>query len=107
MRHNVARHHVGKVDFFGLYVVEGEGVSHQVHGIIGQFQRRKIHLERKSATVDGDEVKSYTRIRSRRVEVIRSEKLDRLTGKMEQCWYAGNNAEGVIDGTYTDYLVEA
>ncbi|XP_038054558.1 inter-alpha-trypsin inhibitor heavy chain H3-like [Patiria miniata] len=105
MRHDVARHRVDKVDFFGVYVIDGEGFSHKVHGILGQFQRRKIHLERKLATVDGIQVKGHIWVRGRRIEVIQSEKRDRLTQTVEPCWYADNNAEGVIDGTYTDYLV--
>ncbi|XP_033645563.1 inter-alpha-trypsin inhibitor heavy chain H3-like isoform X2 [Asterias rubens] len=105
-RHDVARHHALKVDYFGLYIEDGEGFSRQVHGIIGQFERRELRLDMDSVTVDEDfQVKGYIKANNKRIEAIQSERRNLLTDIVWTCWYVDNDAYGLIDGNLTDYVV--
>ncbi|XP_072025346.1 inter-alpha-trypsin inhibitor heavy chain H3-like [Amphiura filiformis] len=105
MLHAINAHHPGKSDYLGLYVEKGEGFSEQVHGMIGQFQRSKVHLYRKSIRVDNNQDKTaILRVNDRTVNVLHASRDVLLTGEIQTCWFASNNGYGMIDGEYTDYL---
>ncbi|XP_072027285.1 inter-alpha-trypsin inhibitor heavy chain H3-like [Amphiura filiformis] len=105
MLHAINAHHSGKSDYLGLYVEKGDGFSQQVHGMIGQFQRKKVHLYRESIRVDTNQDKTaILRVNDRTVKVLHASRDVLLTGAIQTCWFASNNGYGMIDGEYTDYL---
>ncbi|XP_022104985.1 inter-alpha-trypsin inhibitor heavy chain H3-like [Acanthaster planci] len=92
-----------KVDHLGFYIVNHEGFSGEVHGLIGQFQRRQIQVKPQSEPKDG--VVAELTVMDRRVDVVQRSRLNNLVGRKQPCWYVKDNAHGLIDGPHTDYLL--
>ncbi|XP_054751645.2 inter-alpha-trypsin inhibitor heavy chain H3-like [Lytechinus pictus] len=103
-----------RVDHLGFYVENGKGLSKDVHGLIGQFYRKKEVLvsssvtttvdmsgvplplasPSQSATLFIDDRHVPVKLINRRIPLIRDYK---------ECWHAADNAKGLIEGDYTDY----
>ncbi|XP_022104986.1 inter-alpha-trypsin inhibitor heavy chain H3-like [Acanthaster planci] len=92
-----------KVDHLGFYIFNHEGFSGEVHGLIGQFQRRQIQVKPQSEPKDG--VVAELTVMDRRVDVVQRSRLNNLVGRKQPCWYVKDNAHGLIDGPHTDYLL--
>ncbi|XP_022111547.1 inter-alpha-trypsin inhibitor heavy chain H3-like isoform X2 [Acanthaster planci] len=81
-----------KNDFLGLEIRNADGFSQEVDGIIGQFERREIHLDAGSITGEGASMRGQLIVGSQRLEVRQSERMDIREERARQCWwYAGGD----------------
>ncbi|XP_071499071.1 inter-alpha-trypsin inhibitor heavy chain H3-like [Diadema antillarum] len=101
-----------RVTHFGFYVAERRGLSNEVHGLIGQFQQKKdvlvsipteVDQDGVDAMVIADSVNATLSIDKRSVNVMRKIRRVPLIRDYQDCWYAADNAKGLIEGNYADY----
>ncbi|XP_071810265.1 inter-alpha-trypsin inhibitor heavy chain H3-like [Asterias amurensis] len=104
MLHRMNPNNAYKVDHLGFYIRNHEGLTKGVHGLIGQFQRRKVQMVPFSPS-DGGALLGELHVMDRTVKVVQRSRLNSLVGEKQPCWFAANNANDLIDGKHTDYLV--
>ncbi|XP_785426.4 inter-alpha-trypsin inhibitor heavy chain H3 [Strongylocentrotus purpuratus] len=96
-----------QVDYLGFYIEEGKGFSEDVHGLVGQFQRKRKILvsspQDELLSLEANDVKAELVIDDRKVPVHLMSRKIPLSREFHQCWHAGHNAKGLIEGDYTDY----
>ncbi|XP_038054557.1 inter-alpha-trypsin inhibitor heavy chain H5-like [Patiria miniata] len=81
-----------KRDFLGLEIKNGQGLSDQVDGIIGQFERREIRLDADSVSGEGDRRRGSLTVAGQRLDVCISERMDLREDRARECWwYADSN----------------
>ncbi|XP_070558043.1 inter-alpha-trypsin inhibitor heavy chain H3-like [Ptychodera flava] len=103
--HKVLRH-LPTPDYFGFYVEDGSGFSKKVHGLIGQFYRKNMSIVNEQEDIfDPGYQEAELAIGDRRVEVFENYRKNEKTNQRVRCWFAHNNARGVIDGKRTSYIV--
>ncbi|XP_033120421.1 inter-alpha-trypsin inhibitor heavy chain H3-like isoform X2 [Anneissia japonica] len=103
MRHAVTGNNIMKVGYMGVYIENGQGLSENVHGLIGQFQDSNMSIDSESIRVnDQFNVSATLNIKSREVPVTK--RYHMVLSKKQPCWFAGNNGAGLIDGSHVDYL---
>eukprot|EP00066_Takifugu_rubripes_P022258 XP_011611524.1 PREDICTED: inter-alpha-trypsin inhibitor heavy chain H5 [Takifugu rubripes] len=90
-------------DHLGFYIGQSKGLSHDCHGLLGQFLYEEVGLAQLPV---GGEAKPGTvlKVKGRSVPVV--QKSRRIYGGAQSvdCWFARNNAAKLIDGQYGDYL---
>ncbi|XP_015671350.1 inter-alpha-trypsin inhibitor heavy chain H3 isoform X1 [Protobothrops mucrosquamatus] len=99
-------------DFLGFYTLDSHRLSEHTHGLLGQFFHPinftilEVHPgstpEKPDATML---VKNHQLTVTRGWQKDYTE--DSKHGKNVPCWFIHNNGEGLIDGTYTDYIVSS
>ncbi|XP_071961077.1 inter-alpha-trypsin inhibitor heavy chain H3-like [Antedon mediterranea] len=105
LRHAVTGENIMKVGYMGVYIENGQGLSSKVHGLIGQFQDKEMLVENESIRVNEDfEVHATLKVESRQVTVTKQYRMVPALAQKQPCWFAGDNAAGLIDGHHTDYL---
>ncbi|XP_019898569.2 inter-alpha-trypsin inhibitor heavy chain H5 isoform X2 [Esox lucius] len=98
-------------DHLGFYISNSKGLSHDSHGLLGQFLHEEVglaYLPGNNTTTGGNSTSSQThilKVKGRSVPVV--QKTRRIYGGRQSvdCWFARNNAAKLIDGTYEDYVV--
>lgn len=91
-------------DHLGFYIGNNKGLSHNCHGLLGQFLFEEVGLV--ELTEKGDKkTSSVLKLKDRSVPVVhKSRKIYSGTQSVD-CWFARNNAAKLIDGQYEDYLM--
>ncbi|XP_007432686.2 inter-alpha-trypsin inhibitor heavy chain H5 [Python bivittatus] len=100
----------------GFYISNSQGLSTGSHGLIGQFLHQdaqlltepysqKCNLGSWNETKSGDTNLGHAlQLKGRLVPVVWKQRKI-YNGQQEvDCWFAKNNAEKLIDGSYKDYL---
>ncbi|XP_060544374.1 inter-alpha-trypsin inhibitor heavy chain H3-like [Pantherophis guttatus] len=110
--HQVWRRNPTHGDFLGFYALDSHRFSERTHGLLGQFFHPinftilEVHSgstpEKPDATMI---VKNHQLTVTRGWQKDYTE--DSKHGTNVTCWFIHNNAEGLIDGTYTDYIVSS
>ncbi|XP_006815528.1 inter-alpha-trypsin inhibitor heavy chain H3-like [Saccoglossus kowalevskii] len=106
--HLVRKHPPTIGDYFGFYIEDGRGFSEMVHGLIGQFHSGKISIENMRTDIfDPIYQQADLRVGDRNVTVYENYRKDPKNNLRIRCWFAHNNARGVIDGKHKDYFVQS
>ncbi|XP_056280577.1 inter-alpha-trypsin inhibitor heavy chain H5 [Pseudoliparis swirei] len=90
-------------DHLGFYVASSKGLSHDCHGLLGQFLYQEVSLALLAAPGDAKPAAALT-VRQRSVPVVRKSRRIYGGAQSVDCWFARNNAAALIDGRYEDYL---
>ncbi|KAI4562164.1 hypothetical protein MJT46_011126 [Ovis ammon polii x Ovis aries] len=95
----------------GFYIADGQGLSGNCHGLLGQFlnqEARLIGLSKRPTHPPvpeaGERSEAVLEVKGRQVPVVWKQR--RIYNGEEQvdCWFARNNAAGLLDGEYQGYL---
>uniref|UniRef100_A0A8C7IEK9 Inter-alpha-trypsin inhibitor heavy chain 5 n=1 Tax=Oncorhynchus kisutch TaxID=8019 RepID=A0A8C7IEK9_ONCKI len=95
----------------GFYISNSKGLSHDCHGLLGQFLYEEVGLAELSgnATATGDHSTSLRspilKVKGRSVPVVQKTRRIYSGRQSVDCWFARNNAAKLIDGQYEDYVV--
>ncbi|XP_068162661.1 inter-alpha-trypsin inhibitor heavy chain H5 [Antennarius striatus] len=91
-------------DHLGFYIGHSKGLSHNTHGLLGQFLYEEVGVAQLPAPADR-KPSSVLKVKDRTVPVV--QKSRRIFGGAQSvdCWFARNNAAKLIDGRYEDYLM--
>ncbi|XP_068013782.1 inter-alpha-trypsin inhibitor heavy chain H3-like [Melanerpes formicivorus] len=110
--HQVWKKHPLHQDFLGLYTLEGDKLSTQTHGLLGQFFHPidftilEIHPGSDPKKPDATMI-----VKNNELTVTRGWqkdfKRDPEHGVDIPCWFVHNNGAGLIDGVHTDYIVSS
>ncbi|XP_008303498.1 inter-alpha-trypsin inhibitor heavy chain H5 [Stegastes partitus] len=92
-------------DHLGFYIGNSKGLSHNCHGLLGQFLYEEVGLAELPA--DGGDVKpsQVLKVKDRSVPVVKKSRRIYSGTQSVDCWFARNNAAKLIDGQYEDYLM--
>ncbi|XP_068443190.1 inter-alpha-trypsin inhibitor heavy chain H5 [Clinocottus analis] len=90
-------------DHLGFYVASSKGLSHNCHGLLGQFLYQEVGLARLPARGDAAPA-AVLKVKRRSVPVVRKSRRIYSGTQSVDCWFARNNAAKLIDGRYEDYL---
>ncbi|XP_032740720.1 inter-alpha-trypsin inhibitor heavy chain H5 [Rattus rattus] len=100
----------------GFYIANSKGLSHNCHGLLGQFLNQDAKLvgapEEYSKNLSNHQLsppaegvpEAILKVKGRRVPVVWKQR--KIYNGLEQvdCWFDKNNAAKLIDGVYKDYL---
>uniref|UniRef100_A0A3P8TK71 Inter-alpha-trypsin inhibitor heavy chain 5 n=1 Tax=Amphiprion percula TaxID=161767 RepID=A0A3P8TK71_AMPPE len=91
-------------DHLGFYIGNSKGLSHNCHGLLGQFLYEEVGLAELPA--DGEVKPSQVlKVKDRSVPVVKKSRRIYSGTQSVDCWFARNNAAKLIDGQYEDYLM--
>ncbi|KAG7225534.1 hypothetical protein INR49_004940 [Caranx melampygus] len=91
-------------DHLGFYIGNSKGLSHNCHGLLGQFLYEEVGLAELPA--DGSVKPSpVLKVKDRSVPVVQKTRRIYSGTQSVDCWFARNNAAKLIDGQYEDYLM--
>ncbi|KAM7367333.1 hypothetical protein PAMP_015243 [Pampus punctatissimus] len=91
-------------DHLGFYIGNSKGLSHNCHGLLGQFLYEEVGLAELPA--EGDMKPSQVlKVKDRSVPVVQKSRRIYSGTQNVNCWFAKNNAAKLIDGQYEDYLM--
>ncbi|NXG28284.1 ITIH5 inhibitor, partial [Dromaius novaehollandiae] len=103
-------------DHLGFYISNSKGLSPDSHGLLGQFLNDEVKLLQESLNMSHqlagqnktEALKSNPtntlKVKGRLVPVVWKQRRI-YNGQQEvDCWFAKNNADKLIDGSYRDYL---
>ncbi|XP_007126637.1 inter-alpha-trypsin inhibitor heavy chain H5 [Physeter macrocephalus] len=95
----------------GFYVANGQGLSGNCHGLLGQFLNREARLTglgkspaHPSVPETGERSEAVLEVKGRQVPVVWKQRKIYNGEQQVDCWFARNNAANLIDGHYKDYL---
>nr|DBA18731.1 TPA: hypothetical protein GDO54_016943 [Pyxicephalus adspersus] len=111
VRHEVWKDNPVHRDYLGFYTIDDHAFSEEVHGLLGQFfhgvdyEISDIH-----STADPNKPDATMKVKNKLLTVTRGIQKDYRDGSADNneipCWFVHSNAEGLIDGTHTDYIVQ-
>ncbi|XP_043092276.1 inter-alpha-trypsin inhibitor heavy chain H2 [Puntigrus tetrazona] len=108
--HRVWKKHPVQVDFLGIYMSNDNKYSAQVHGLIGQFAREpnvKVYDVHDGA--DPKKKEATMEVKGNKLAVTRGwqkdYRRDKKRGSDVYCWFIHNSGKGLIDGSYTSYIL--
>ncbi|NWV18371.1 ITIH5 inhibitor, partial [Origma solitaria] len=100
----------------GFYISSSKGLSSNSHGLLGQFLNHEVKLLQESLNTSHLEAgqnqtkalkanpTNTLKVKGRLVPVVWKQRRI-YNGQQEvDCWFAKNNADKLIDGSYKDYL---
>ncbi|XP_072233841.1 inter-alpha-trypsin inhibitor heavy chain H5 [Leuresthes tenuis] len=91
-------------DHLGFYIGNSKGLSHNCHGLLGQFLYEEVGLAERPT--QGDTTPSpVLKVKNRSVPVVHKSRRIYSGTQSVDCWFARNNAAKLIDGQYEDYLM--
>uniref|UniRef100_A0A672G8K1 Inter-alpha-trypsin inhibitor heavy chain 5 n=1 Tax=Salarias fasciatus TaxID=181472 RepID=A0A672G8K1_SALFA len=90
-------------DHLGFYIGNSKGLSHNCHGLIGQFLYEEVGLVELPAQ-EGAKASQVLKVKERSVPVVKKSRRIYSGAQNVDCWFARNNAAKLIDGQYEDYL---
>ncbi|XP_056224083.1 inter-alpha-trypsin inhibitor heavy chain H5 [Seriola aureovittata] len=85
-------------DHLGFYIGNSKGLSHNCHGLLGQFLYEEVGLAELPAS-------PVLKVKDRSVPVVQKSRRIYSGTQSVDCWFARNNAAKLIDGQYEDYLM--
>ncbi|XP_040215311.1 inter-alpha-trypsin inhibitor heavy chain H3-like isoform X2 [Rana temporaria] len=98
-------------DYLGFYTLNDHAFSEGVHGLLGQFfhgvdyEISDIH-----STDDPSKPDATMKVKNKLLTVTRGIQKNYRDGNTDNsevpCWFVHHNAEGLIDGKATDYIVQ-
>ncbi|XP_031156208.1 inter-alpha-trypsin inhibitor heavy chain H5 [Sander lucioperca] len=91
-------------DHLGFYIADSKGLSHNCHGLLGQFLYEEVGLAELPAQAD-TKPSSILKVKDRSVPVVQKSRRIYSGTQSVDCWFARNNAAKLIDGQYEDYLM--
>ncbi|XP_029317777.1 LOW QUALITY PROTEIN: inter-alpha-trypsin inhibitor heavy chain H5 [Cottoperca gobio] len=91
-------------DHLGFYIGDSKGLSHNCHGLLGQFLYEEVGLAELPAQADM-KPSSVLKVKERSVPVVQKSRKIYSGTQSVDCWFARNNAAKLIDGQYEDYLM--
>ncbi|XP_044042160.1 inter-alpha-trypsin inhibitor heavy chain H5 [Siniperca chuatsi] len=91
-------------DHLGFYIGHSKGLSHNCHGLLGQFLYEEVGLAQLPAQADM-KPSSILKVKDRSVPVVQKSRRIYSGTQSVDCWFARNNAAKLIDGQYEDYLM--
>ncbi|XP_030585685.1 inter-alpha-trypsin inhibitor heavy chain H3-like isoform X2 [Archocentrus centrarchus] len=108
--HKVWKKHPYHRDYLGFYTLDSHLLSHDVHGLLGQFCHG-INYEvtdlRPGKVPEKPDATMY--VKGQELSVTRGWqrdfRWDVKNGENVPCWFIHNNGTGLIDGNVTDYIV--
>lgn len=108
--HKVWKKHPYHRDYLGFYTLDSHLLSHDVHGLLGQFYHG-INYEvtdlRPGKVPEKLDATMY--VKGQELNVTRGWqrdfRWDVKNGENVPCWFIHNNGTGLIDGSVTDYIV--
>ncbi|XP_029901183.1 inter-alpha-trypsin inhibitor heavy chain H5 [Myripristis murdjan] len=95
-------------DHLGFYISNSKGLSHNCHGLLGQFLYEEVGLAEPPANISAQaDIKAarVLKVKDRSVPVIQKTRRIYSGTQSVDCWFAKNNAAKLIDGQYEDYLM--
>ncbi|XP_051528127.1 inter-alpha-trypsin inhibitor heavy chain H3-like [Myxocyprinus asiaticus] len=108
--HKVWKKHPYHQDYLGFYTLDSHLLSHNVHGLLGQFC---YGVEFKVSDLfpgeDPDKPDAIMFVKGHELVVTRGWqrdfRQDVKNGENVPCWFIHNNGTGLLDGVHTDYIV--
>ncbi|CAJ1054571.1 inter-alpha-trypsin inhibitor heavy chain H5 [Xyrichtys novacula] len=91
-------------DHLGFYIGHSKGLSHNCHGLLGQFLYEEVGLAELPAE-GGMKPLTALKVKDRSVPVIQKSRKIYSGTQSVDCWFARNNAAKLIDGQYEDYVM--
>ncbi|OXB64337.1 hypothetical protein ASZ78_004970 [Callipepla squamata] len=103
-------------DHLGFYISNSKGLSSDSHGLLGQFLNHEVKLLQESLNTHHQQVgqnqtevlqpnlTNTLKVKGRLVPVVWKQRRIYNGQQQVDCWFAKNNAEKLIDGSYKDYL---
>uniref|UniRef100_A0A8V0XQ82 Inter-alpha-trypsin inhibitor heavy chain 5 n=1 Tax=Gallus gallus TaxID=9031 RepID=A0A8V0XQ82_CHICK len=103
-------------DHLGFYISNSKGLSSDSHGLLGQFLSHEVKLLRESLNINQQQVgqnqtealqpnlTNTLKVKGRLVPVVWKQRRIYNGQQQVDCWFAKNNADKLIDGSYKDYL---
>ncbi|KAK2859128.1 hypothetical protein Q5P01_003748 [Channa striata] len=91
-------------DHLGFYIGNSKGLSHNCHGLLGQFLYEEVGLAELPAQGDM-KPSTVLKVKDRSVPVVQKSRRIYSGTQSVDCWFAKNNAAKLIDGQYEDYLM--
>ncbi|XP_037617089.1 inter-alpha-trypsin inhibitor heavy chain H5 [Sebastes umbrosus] len=91
-------------DHLGFYIGDSKGLSHNCHGLLGQFLYEEVGVAKLPAQA-GMKPSSVLKVKDRSVPVVQKSRRIYSGTQSVDCWFARNNAAKLIDGQYEDYLM--
>ncbi|XP_049892239.1 inter-alpha-trypsin inhibitor heavy chain H5 [Epinephelus moara] len=91
-------------DHLGFYIGDSKGLSHNCHGLLGQFLYEEVGLAELPAQADMKPLPAL-KVKDRLVPVVQKSRKIYSGTQSVDCWFARNNAAKLIDGQYEDYLM--
>eukprot|EP00069_Balaena_mysticetus_P001172 bmy_00655T0 len=95
----------------GFYVANGQGLSGNCHGLLGQFLNQEARLTElgknpahPSVPEAGERSEAVLEVKGHQVPVVWKQRKIYNGEEQVDCWFARNNAANLIDGGYKDYL---
>ncbi|XP_062977228.1 inter-alpha-trypsin inhibitor heavy chain H3-like isoform X2 [Elgaria multicarinata webbii] len=110
--HQVWRKHPKHREFLGFYIMDSHRLSEQTHGLLGQFfQPIDFNILEVHPGSDPEKPDATMIVKNNQLTVTRGWQKDYTEdtkhGTNVPCWFIHSNGEGLIDGTYTDYVVSS
>ncbi|XP_069823234.1 inter-alpha-trypsin inhibitor heavy chain H3-like [Dendropsophus ebraccatus] len=108
--HEVWKDHPIHRDFLGFYTLDDHTFSAGVHGLLGQFFHGiRYEISNVHKTDNPEKPDATMKVKNKALTVTRGVQRDyqkdHKNGNKIPCWFVHFNGEGLIDGTYTDYIV--
>uniref|UniRef100_A0A8D2LSS5 Inter-alpha-trypsin inhibitor heavy chain H3 n=1 Tax=Varanus komodoensis TaxID=61221 RepID=A0A8D2LSS5_VARKO len=108
--HKKWKKHLSHADFLGFYIMDSHRLSENTHGLLGQFLHPiDFNILEVHPGSDPEKPDATMIVKNNQLTVTRGWQKDYTEdtkrGTNVPCWFIHNNAEGLIDGTYTDYVV--
>ncbi|XP_058912547.1 inter-alpha-trypsin inhibitor heavy chain H5 [Kogia breviceps] len=98
-------------DHLGFYVANGQGLSGNCHGLLGQFLNQEARLTglgknpaHPSVPETGERSEAVLEVKGHQVPVVWKQRKIYNGEQQVDCWFARNNAANLIDGDYKDYV---
>ncbi|XP_041819943.1 inter-alpha-trypsin inhibitor heavy chain H5 [Chelmon rostratus] len=91
-------------DHLGFYIGHSKGLSHNCHGLLGQFLYEEVGLAELPAQADM-RPSPVLKVKDRSVPVVQKSRRIYSGTQSVDCWFARNNAAKLIDGQYEDYVM--
>ncbi|XP_067288468.1 inter-alpha-trypsin inhibitor heavy chain H3 [Pseudorasbora parva] len=108
--HKIWQKHPYHQDYLGFYTLDSHHLSHNVHGLLGQFyQGINFEVSELFPGKDPDKQDAIMFVKGNKLTVTRGWKIDFRkdvkNGDNVPCWFIHNNGTGLLDGVHTDYIV--
>ncbi|XP_051532399.1 inter-alpha-trypsin inhibitor heavy chain H3 [Myxocyprinus asiaticus] len=108
--HKVWKKHPYHQDYLGFYTLDSHLLSHNVHGLLGQFyQGVNFEVSDLFPGKDPDKKDAFMFVKGNKLTVTRGWqrdfRKDMKNGENVPCWFIHNNGTGLLDGVHTDYIV--
>ncbi|XP_039519163.1 inter-alpha-trypsin inhibitor heavy chain H3 isoform X2 [Pimephales promelas] len=108
--HKIWENHPYHQDYLGFYTLDSHHLSHNVHGLLGQFyQGVNFEVSDLFPGKDPDKQDAIMFVKGNKLTVTRGWqrdfRKDVKNGDKVPCWFIHNNGTGLLDGVHTDYIV--